>query len=1069
MVILLPDYLYSQIQSEYLEVAFVKEKIIVQNGDLSFNVVKIHNTGNLPVRIQPVLDMPNGWLKFSNAFHDTVLPANSTVSLPFRFKTKADSKSEIEHMVVFKAYNKDDNTIAETSFKVELQPFHNWDIIIPEKRVYFYPGIDVARFDIIIRNKGNTGELINIEITPDRNLTLVGYQGNSIVKDVYVPSSAEEIISLEAQYNNSDDRVFDINKVRVLAKAEDKKIFRSVILEKYSDEYAPFEVDKTLAHETEVGIRTFARSDEVKPFVRARGSTTFKNDSKFRYNFTYYDILENEDIINNSYYNFLYQWNDFNVGMGAFSSMLGRNLYSRNCLMVSNVFSVDENSSIEGYASYGLTQSKANIAAAYQRSTKELELKGSIAYDIDDYFKRNTASAVVHTGRFKVVRNHDLRISLYGYNEKYDVKNPYSQTGYAWDINYYGKITNDLDIHFTNNYGSPEIPGPQMGLRNYYTKLKFTPGESKKNYVTLSYINSARDYYFYDSDGVKLPDIHLRDNYASFFFHNNTHKKTRWYVGPSIEFYNSSHPLPQNKRRLYDVNKYRMEFKGYFGHNLMVNVKYGLGVMNYEEEEKYEENVHDFHVLSNYSNNGYGIRLAYDYGPMVNMGLYQYALDAGNHSISISPYILRSYLKGRIAVSLFTNYSYRFDLEYGSLNVNPKIETYIIKDWYAVVGGTYTYTQQDYGDLRIKNSFYYAEFSIKKRWGRSDYYKWRKDLRRMKIQLFKDKNGNGKMDRGEEGIPNVKVRIELTNTSDKRARDNFPVDITLMSNDKGIVYFTRIPKGFYKITIVPMIDLKEYFYIDNSSNNVELLKNANIAIPFQKANKIIGLVELKRNKFVSETDETISLSNIKVTAYNDIGDSYSTFTLSDGSFTIYAPGNHTYTVRIKNVFGNDFVIMNNDSKRLLLDSISQPVVIRVVEKSRKIKFKKAKKENLADIQKIKVLPGKIYNNSSEKPVDVNSVPDFKMNKPNNEVVVMEHDTYYVTVGSYKSQTDAEKALLIMAEQGISCIIGVSYETDLFFVILSKASSRKEANSMQSKYQNAGIKLAEVVKVNEVKD
>lgn len=679
LLVVWDNIIHAQTGSDVLEVVFVKDNITKENGELSFNVAKVINNGNEPVLIQPVLDLPHGWAVFSNAFEDTIIPAGSSISFPFRFRTSAEASSEKEHIVVFKAFEKNSSKVSEATFTVEVSAFHNWDVIVPDKRVFFFPERDIVQFSFIIKNEGNTGEEISIDITPDRNTELLENNWTGSEKKLYLEPHEEEVIILEARYANEEARVFDIGKVHILAKTEDKKVYRDVILEKYSDKYSPFEVDRTLSNETELGVRTFARSNEVKPFLRARGNTTFKNDSKLRYNFTYYDILEDESVINNTYYNFLYTMDEFNVGVGAFSSMLGRNLYSRNCLMVSNTFNINDLSNIEGYASYGLVEQKANIAAAYSYNNENFNLKGSLAYDIDSYYKRNTASAVIHTGRFPVFKNHELRISLYGYNEDHNVKNPYSMLGYAWDLNYYGRITEKFDIHFTNNYGSPDIPGPQMGLKNFYTKLKFTPG-TKNNYVTLNFINSSRDYFFYDAEGEKLPDIHLRDNYASFFFHNNSHKKARWYVGPSIEFYNSSHPIPENKRRYYDVDKYRMEFKGYFGRNLMINVKYGLGIMNVTENEAREENVHDFHVLSNYSNNGYGIKLAYDYGPMVNMGLYQYALDAGNHSVSVSPYILKSYFSGRVSLSMFTNYTYRFDLDYASLNINPKVETYVFKN-----------------------------------------------------------------------------------------------------------------------------------------------------------------------------------------------------------------------------------------------------------------------------------------------------------------------------------------------------------------------------------------------------
>lgn len=1051
--------------SDPLTISFVKKEIIQENGELSFNVAQVQNNTSDSLTLRPIIELPQGWAIFSISLTDTIIPPGGNFSFPFRFRPSQQSRSNIEHQVIFKVFIKDLNMLTQSNFIVRLKALHNWNIIIPNKRVFFYPEAENAPFEIIIENNGNTAEEINLEMSIDRNIQLIGISGNSYNTIVRINSNRDTTLRFSAVYNGTKDRVFDLNKVQIIAKTTDKKIYRAVIIEKYSDIYAPFEVDRTLSHESEIGIRSFSKSNSTLPFVRARGNHKFKNESSFRYNFTYYDITGYENIISNSYYNFLYSWESFNAGLGAFSSTLGRNMYNRNCIMVSNEFNIDDNSSIEGFASYGLTSPKANLAAAYSYKTDKLKVKGSVAYDIDSYHNRNTASAIINTGRIPIFRNHDIRLSLYGYQEDYKVKNEYTQTGYAWDFNYYGKISDGFSIHFTNNYGSPDIPGPQMGLLNFYTKLKFSPNDAAKNYVSLTYVNSSRDYYYVDREGIRLPTIYLKDQYASLLFHNNSHKKARWYIGPSIEFFNSSHPIPQTgKRSYYDVDKYRMEFKGYFGSNFNINIKYGLGIMVYEEENLRNENQHDFHVLADYNNNGYGLRLSYDYGPMVNMGLYQYAMDAGNNSISVSPYMLKTFFSGRVAVSLFTNYTYRFDLKYGSLNINPKVETYVFKDWYAVVGGTYNHTRQSYAEFDSKSSFHYLEFSIKKKWGRSDYYKWRKDLRRLKIQLFKDGNGNGKKDRGEGGIANVKVRIQLVNTADADARDNFPVDITLMSNDKGIVTFTRIPKGFYKVTIVPTTDLKEYFYVNNTTDIIELNRNQVVNIPFQKANKIIGKVELKRHRFITEKDERIGLSNIKITAYNNKGDSYSTFTRSDGSFTVFAPGNHVYYVRMKNVFGNEFTILNNDARRALDDSVSVPIVIRVVEKSRKVKFKKAGKKSKdgPDLQKIKVLPGKIYKNSSEEKVDIRSLPDFDMSVAEEQVVGMEAGKFYICAGVYNSYIDARKTMDILKEQGLTSRIGATEDNSTYYVIVDSGNSRKEINEKLKNFTRVGIKPVEII-------
>lgn len=1056
----------SQNNKRLFEASFIKTEILQKSGELSFNVVRVKNLSDSIIQIRPILNMPEGWAMFSSSFKDTIIPPNSEISLPFRFRTSINAKSNINHIIEFKALSTKKKILIESSFVVTLESFHSWNVIIPKKRIFFYPEINIARFEVIITNKGNTSEHIALDIKPDNKITLEGISASDFRQEIILSPNTDTILVFNASYTYSEERVFDISKVQIYASTPDKKIFRSVLIEKYSDTYAPFEIDRTLAHETELGIRSFSNNNKVLPFIKTRGRKSFKNESTFKYNFTYFDLTRTENMINNSYYNLLYTWNAFNVGLGAFSSQLGRNLYSRNSIMVSNIVKVSDVSSIEGFASYNLTTPKTSLAVGYNYNNGKLNMLGSAAYDVDGGKKVNTASLVLNSGRITFAKNNDVNIILYGYQESHYLSDKYNQMGYAWDINYFGKISKNLSFQLTNNYGSPDIPGPQMGLLNFFSKLKYNISNTK-NYLTAQYLNSSRDYYNIDSDGAKMPQIRLSDQYANILFHSVTNKKIRWYLGPSIEFYQSSTPIiNQDARVVYNINKYRLEFKGFIGHHIMVNAKYGIGESLYQAIEDFTDIRHDFHLLTDYHNSGYGIRLSYDYGPMVNMGLYQYAMDAGSNSFNISPYAIKTYLDGRIAMSLFSNYTYRFDLKYGSLNINPKVETYIFKDWYVVLGGTYNYTKQTYQEFDFKNSFYYFEFSVKKRWGKSDYNKWKKNLRRLKIQLFKDENANGKMDNYEEGISNVKVRIQLTNTADQTVINNFPVDITLMSNDKGIVTFNRIPKGFYKVTIIPLSDLQEYFYINKSSEQVELNKNSVFSIPFQKASKISGEIIIKRQKF-KESEKTIDLSNIKVTAYNNMGNSYSTFTTNGGEFVIYAPGNHNYTLRIKNVFGKNFRIKQNDMKLLLSDTTNTYIVFEVTEQNRKIKFKKASPTNTKPetpkLQKIKVLPGKIYKNTNTKAADKDAIPDFNIPDMAIEVLEMISPKYYIIAGKENNFKDAKTLMHILNEQGTKSYIGVSSKPDVYYVYTDYFSSKDKAKQKLNTYKKNEIRPLTIIK------
>ncbi len=1033
-----------------LAVSFVKTKIIQKKDALSFNVVRIKNNTESTIAFRPILDLPKGWAMFSNSFHDTVVLAHSVVSLPFRFRASSTAVSTVKHLIHFKAFSSKSNILVENSFTVILEKYHRWDVVIPNNRIVFNPKTNEAEFSVMLVNKGNTWETISLDIRPDAKI-----QTEAGKRHIFLLPNSDTTLKFKATYVYSEARVFDIGKVNIYSSTDEKKLFRSVIIEKYTDTYAPFKINNDLLNEVETGARTFLKNTEFLPFVRARGIKTFKNSALFKYNFTYYNLMKTENLVGNTYYNFLYQQNNFKAGIGAFSSQLGRNLYSRNGIMVSDIVKISASSGIEGFASYSIINPKASFAAAYHLKNNAVNMQFSLAFDLDRFNKVNTTSAILNTGKIKIAKNHQMNAVLYGYSEKNYFKNSFQETGFAWDINYTGKIFKNLSIQVLNNYGSPDIPGPQKGLLTFLSHLKYNIGTTK-NYFTTLYINSSRNYYNRNSDGVKMPHIHLKDQYINLLFNFNAGKKVRWYIGPSLEFYYASRPasLP-NERIIFNISKYRMEYKSFFGPHFMINAKYGVGLMYFQGDKSQKEAVYDFHLLTSYSNNGYGLRLSYDYGPMVNMGLYQYALDVGNNSINFAPFLIKSYFKNWVNLSLFTNLSYKFDLQYGSANINPKIEFYLYKNWYLTLGGNYTYTTQSYSDFTTHGSFYYLEFSIKKKWGKPKYDRWKNEVRRLKIQLFQDKNGNGKMDNNEKRIPGVKIRLIMKNAADQTKHGNLPVDITLLSNKKGIVTFNQIPQGFYQLSIIPINDMQQYFYISKNAEKVELYKNRFIKIPFEKASKITGEIVIKRQRYSKDADKKIDVRNVKVTAFDHAGNSYSSFTQGDGSFVIFAPGHHKYQLRIRNVFGKDYKILNNDIPVNLNDTVLKPVTFSVVEQARKIRFKNITPVNNEPsppkLQKIKVLPGKIYNSENNRVFDKNKAPQFNFPEQQVEVEQIFPLKYYVIAGFADNISTAAQMAKVLSEQGVKCHIGQIADDKHFYIYIAGFDTKKAARKMVNGY------------------
>ena len=1053
-----------------LSAYFLKPEIRQKAGELSFNIARVINHSDSVIRFKPFIILPDNWNLFSLPYNDTLINPHDSISLIYRFKLPDKASSESKYEIIFRAYSLKNVLLAEKICHAHPEAKHDLEYLLPEQRVYFYPRKNHTSFEIIVKNKGNTSETINFYAGPDQKVELHSESGWQPGEPLKLNAFQDTVLKFNAKYISPPDRVFDLSKIQIVGQTDDLYFNRAFMIEKYTDVYSPFIIDKSLPHQAEIGFRTFSNNEKILPFIKTRGMATFKNEAFFIYNFNYYALTGNEDLLSNTYYNFLYNQKSFQVGLGAFSSQLGRNMYTRNGVMASNIFKLSPVFSIEAFLCQSIMVPKTSVASGFKLEKEKLGLEGSLAYDLDKERKVNTASAMLKSDLIPIARNHDVSFNLFGYHEVHDLTYDYTMMGFAWDLNYFADLGESVSIQVTNNYGSPNMPGTQMGLFSLSAQARFFFGEKKEKSISIQYNNSSRKFHNYTFEGIRLPDNKLYDQYTNLFFYNNKNPNHIWRAGPSVESFVSYRPAYTSTEETteYRTQNIRFDYDGMIFKNLTLKAKTGLSNIHIIDSEETKVKRYDFHLMGGYTfGKGYGLSFGYDYGPMVNTGLYQFSQDVLNHSLNVSPGMMRSFLKKRIEFNLFSNFIYRIDLKYGSININPRVESFIIRDWYVILSGTYHFTMQQYPDYQARNSFFYLEFSIKKRWGKSDYNKWQKDTRQLRIMLFKDDNGNNIKDVGEQGVPFVKTRLVLTNTDNPNINSQFPVDITLLSNEKGMVTYNRLPKGFYDLSIIPLSDVKEYFYVNRTVEKIQLSKNDVVLIPFQKATKITGKLVVERQKFIKKGTERIDLQNIRITAYTNEENSYSSLTLEDGSFTIFVPGNNTYYLRMGNVFGSGFKILQNDIMVKVTDKAEEEIVFNIVEISRQIKFKDSKAAPADTTKqeplKIKILQGKFYENSSRVPTDKDALPEFNIKEapvPEEPIIA---DNFYVVIGVDSSRTESVKLIRIVGENGIKARLGFNQADGKYYVFTLMANNKGDAKVETDRLKQAGINEAEIIK------
>lgn len=1050
-----------------LEAHFVKEEFEQEAGVLGFNVIHISNLSTTPITIKPELVVPKGWAVFSTAIIETTIPPNDSIFIPFRIRIPTKADSDIKHEVLLNVFSETNTLLLQARSYVKPVSFHNWQLVIPQRRVYFYPRIKLAEFDVIIENNGNTREFVRLDMQPDFKVRIGSASDWKTGQSYELGPEQDTTIHFRVYYTNQQERIFDISRIQIIALTDNSQDSKVVLVEKYIDTYDPFQLNYSLPHMIEAGFRMSNTRNEVTPYLNARGKQIFNKTSDFEYLFSNYNIGETNHFVDYSTYRFIYSRKSLKAGVGSIGSTLGRNMYSQNAIMLSNVFTLNKYNTFEVFGSQDFMDPITSLAGGYNYSKGNLELQGSVGYNLNSLREVNTGSFMFRTSPINIWWGHSVNAILYALREEHYHAAPYTQQGIAWDINYFGRIGKKFTFQLVNNYGSPDIPGSRMGLLKIATNLKYKPFV-KNNYFSARYINTSRTFYNYNYEGKKMRSFTLHDQYINVLYHSYKNKNNRWSLGPSIELYQSLSPLYSGVRDTadYRVQKFKLEFFDELWHDLKLNFKAGIRNISYVGNVVVEEMKYDLNLIADYNRNGYGVRVRYDYGPMINSGLYQAASDVDYNGVQLAPYVSKYYWKKRLNVRLFVNTTYRFDLNYTYLNIIPKVEAYIFRDWYAVVGGNYTFNQRKNNEFDYSNYNYYLEFSIKKYWGKSEKLRPEKKLRRLKVILFQDENGNSIKDQYEKGVPYVKTRITLISPLNAEEASRFPIDITLLSNEKGIVTFKQLPKGTYDLTLKSLNNLKEYFYVDKQNKSIDLSRTQTVYIPFQKANSIDGKIEIALNKFSNESGETRDLSNIKITAYNNLGNSYSSFTKKDGSFVIFAPGENTYQLRMKNVFGSSYSILQNDISVYVSDTTEILVIFDVVENSRKISFKKARPDIPDSVKfapvKIKVLPGDIYENEDDRTANKDSIPAFDLNQIT-EVIPMAKGTIYVIVKETEIQTDAVALMSILKENGLKTFLGFDAEKEIYYVFTNTFSKRSAAQKEMDRIELLGIKDGEILK------
>jgi len=553
--------------------------------------------------------------------------------------------------------------------------------------------------------------------------------------------------------------------------------------------------------------------------------------------------------------------------------------------------------------------------------------------------------------------------------------------GYGLDISYILRFKK-LYINAKAKYGS-----------QYYTGI----------YGGRTDIRAYLDYYFSKKSTLKLSYEKYEDSYFNFLQYNvnnrynlldrtqisynrTVNKNIFYQIGLSSRFESTKGLYSSNPDSLFNIT-----MPGFFS---LVNVHidkltfeprleiFRLYELKNSEALRYNQGVNALNISFNIQTKNVGLYSLFKYGPN---SIYEHFIYLQDKVVTkwffLMPFYKKSFFEDKVLLDLRANFINNLNNSERTFNLNTQLFWYLPNDFSVRLLNTFYSRSRIDLNTNIKYSYsnIYFEIGLRKEFNvnqpKVKYY----DL---KVIFYKDINGNREKDSNEPGISNVLATIVHDFTDSTENIRNFN-EIQFLSNATGGIEYNNIPSGPYILKYQLLNEIVGNFSLEQLQHYFTMEQDKTIYIPYLENNRIIGKVILNRDPLSALGN--IDISNIRITAEDTKGHSYSALTDKNGNFILYTPVADYYTVKVNNVFYESFDLQQPEYIVKFNGYKQFEVTFIFNEKKRKINFDNqiTEEPDIEDIQLIRktTLTGKIRDAISLEPIEAEiKIIDNKTNK-----------------------------------------------------------------------------------------
>ncbi len=973
-----PEVLYSQYylfndKPAEIEAYFAKHSIESSAKQSFFNILTIKNKSNRTEQFTLNITAPQEWKIIGSDKQELSLEPLDSIIIPIRIAIGARVRGDIGYSIIASLTDNRGNTIKNVYCFIKIPRETDLKIRILNRIGYLDPTSNSADFSILVKNRGNREELVNFLFDGKRNLGIAPRKQALLSKDITIPPYTDSTFTFTAELREEEQfgrNIFGLNaKISTADTIYQSTLWFRSVESAYENNISS--KDKPLVIEiVGQGLLDAERKPTLSTLVEGR--LLFKGHSEIYYYYRNFSSKNKKDFYENTRMHIGGIFGPWNIEIGdnyrSFESiMYGRGgylAYQNKKIKIETIFNKNEKSHIENmggslaynfttnnYIYSGGTISKSNVNNVFE---SKMFFFGS-GLTINKVHKFYALAAInQYTRELNGQNQHNEFGGEFNYNSRIGkfytiVRAKYgSQFFYS---NYKGRLTINANIQWLVN--------PKNRISFIFSESQNTRPTIDGNLITTTNKSNNREgslehMYFL------MPGIHL-------------------YWGPAVENYKwvGLSYFPTGKE--YSSNGYKI--------NLGARVKNPAGTATFSPKVEIarvnvlqnpfssldatsrNRNWFSYQYFSlNFRSRSFNILAFYTSGSRSVLEQINYVyFSKPNRKLQFMPSFDRFIYKD--ILSLYIGLSYTNDIVARSSysNITGKAYWFLPKNWRFHALAVYS-LQSRTNPQQVSETYQnlYVEAGLRKEFNlqqhRVRYYN-------ICLTFFKDFNGNFTNDSNEPGIKNVLVNITRENTENENNIPGAFNTIELLSDNLGQIHLEKIPEGNYRILYNPIG--KDAGSYTKALEELILVvdKNKTMYIPFVEKNKVFGKIILSRSRLSGLGK--IDVSNIRITATDSKGRTYTTLTNKNGEFVVFAPVTDQYIVNINNIFYENFDLRQNNFKVQFNGYKQFEVNFVFDEKIRRVNFSPSTQDaQLANIMQVRRtnLRGSVKDASSLTPI-----------------------------------------------------------------------------------------------------